>query len=311
MINYYTKRSRSEQFEQLSKPLLRDVWVDGDFLNQTELQTVTDQYGLDTNIIRDVQDKNELPRLEISSHDGGAYIFIRQPWLARSGRVATLPLLCILKEDLFLTLSTGRTIEPDVVAATSVLRSTNDTESLLLGVLASCIATYEDLIVHTERRIADTANRLRTHEVTNHDFVQFVTVEDNLNTCKMNLDSTLAMVTRLRDGRKLLDDDGIEALEDICLHIQQLLVAVDSHNQSVTSIRNAYSTIANNRLNQRMKTLTVLTVLITLPNVIYGMYGMNVPLPFQEAGWSYLVIVGVSIAVILAVYAVAKRFRIF
>jgi magnesium transporter len=77
------------------------------------------------------------------------------------------------------------------------------------------------------------------------------------------------------------------------------------------SIRNAYGTIANNVLNQRMKTLTMLTLLIALPNVFYGMYGMNVDLPFQHEPWLYIVIVVFTLALILIVYWVAKRRHVF
>jgi len=77
------------------------------------------------------------------------------------------------------------------------------------------------------------------------------------------------------------------------------------------SIRNAYSTIADNSLNIRIKKLTVLTVLITLPNVFFGMYGMNVLLPFQDSPWAYGVIVGFTGILILLVYVLAKRFRLF
>ena len=76
-------------------------------------------------------------------------------------------------------------------------------------------------------------------------------------------------------------------------------------------LRNAYSTIANNTLNHRMKTLAVLTVLITLPNVIYGMYGMNVALPFAEQPWAYMAIVVFTILIILIAYLLVRRLKVF
>ena len=60
-----------------------------------------------------------------------------------------------------------------------------------------------------------------------------------------------------------------------------------------------------------MKTLTVFTVLITLPNVFYGMYGMNIALPFANAPWAYAAIVGFTFVLILAVFMIAKKLRIF
>jgi magnesium transporter len=60
-----------------------------------------------------------------------------------------------------------------------------------------------------------------------------------------------------------------------------------------------------------MKTLTVFTVLIALPNVFYGMYGMNVNLPFKDAPWAFSAVVGFTIFLLLVVYLTAKRLRIF
>ncbi len=122
----------------------------------------------------------------------------------------------------------------------------------------------------------------------------------------------LGVANRLRENtHSLFDDDDIEALDDIMLHIRQLLVTVDTSAKRVESIRNAYSTIANNNLNERMKLLTVFTVLMMLPSVIYSMLGMNYVIPFQSAPWAFGVVVGISLILVGIVYAVAKRFRIF
>jgi magnesium transporter len=69
--------------------------------------------------------------------------------------------------------------------------------------------------------------------------------------------------------------------------------------------------IANNSLNQRIKALTVLMALIALPGVFFGMYGMNVALPFQHQPWAYAAIASVSVLVTLGVFLFAKKRGIF
>ncbi len=311
MLAYYTKRSPGEEFERINAPLEQaTVWVNGANLVDDEINSLIKDYDLNANIVYDVRDRSELPRVEFS--DENAYVFLRLPHLSKTSHVITLPLLCIVKKDAFLTLSIGDSVAPETVALSTLPITTENTQTLLLGVMAAVVASFEDMIAHTARSITDTANRLKTHDVTNRDFIHFVTVEANLNHSRMNLDSTLAMAHRLRENKhESLDNDSLEALDDIALHVQQLLVSISSHLSSVESIRNAYSTVANNTLNQRMKTLTVFTVLIALPNVFYGMYGMNVPLPFQEETWSYGAIVGFTVLLITLVYLVAKKLRIF
>lgn len=314
VVNLYAKRTPSEDFGRISAPIEKGMWVDAAELDEPSLEKLTREYQLNSNIVRDVLDKNELPRLEFSHNDSkcDSYIFIRVPRLAKSGHITGTPLLCIIKDQKFFTLSSAETIDVGLVASSTIPTSTEDTQSLLLGVIAGCVAQFEELIAHTSRSITDTANRLKTHEVTNNDFIHFVTVEDNLNSCKMNLESTLAVVQRLKDNQHdIFNADSLEALDDIRLHIQQLLTSIISRTQSVQSIRNAYSTIANNKLNQRMKTLTVLTVMITLPNVAFGMYGMNIALPAEHQPWAYAAVMSATVSVMILVYVVAKKLRIF
>lgn len=310
MIAYYQKRSQGEEFEKLSRPHASDMWLDGSNLSEDDINAIVKDYKLDGNIVYDVRDRQELSRVEFSDDNG--YVFLRAPHLTNTGHVAALPLLCIVKADTFLTLSQHDTYSPEAVAATTLPLDTSKTADLLFGVIAACVSAYQELIKHTERSINDTAARLQTHEVTNRDFIHFVTVEDNLTSFHINLEGILSVLTRLSETQHLsLSDDNHEALDDIVQNIRQLLVAVQSYTSRVESIRNAYTTIADNALNQRMKTLTVLTVLITLPNIIYGMFGMNVWLPIGQGPWGYVAVVGFSVVITLSVYVIGKKRKLF
>jgi len=306
MLRYFVRRSKSEDFEQVHVAPKEDVWVRGSDVSAHELQLLADTYGLDFNILHDVLDKNELPRVEV--RDGEMYVFVRSVERGKHGKVTTTPILLAVKNSIFLNVTTG--VAEDVrLAAPSILVHATDPMSLLLGSFAGIVNEYEILMQRSAHFIKDTGNRLRSHEVTNADFVRFVTVEDNLNEYRMNLNGMLVVAQRIKDELKKNKDR--EAVEDIVLYIRQLLVAIESHNQSITSIRNAYGTIANNTLNHRMKTLTVLTLLVALPNVFYGMYGMNIALPFQDSPWAYGMIVGFTLIIITLIFLFARRFRLF
>jgi magnesium transporter len=306
MLRYFVKRSKSEDFEQVHAAPKEDVWVRGGDVSSHELQALADTYGLDFNILHDVLDKNELPRVEV--RDGEMYVFVRSVERGKHGKVTTTPILLAVKGSVFLNVSTGEA-EDVRLAAPSILAHATDPMSLLLGSFAGIVNEYEILMQRSAHFIKDTGNRLRSHEVTNADFVRFVTVEDNLNEYRMNLNGMLVVAQRIKD--ELQKSKDREAVEDIVLYIRQLLVAIESHNQSITSIRNAYGTIANNTLNHRMKTLTVLTLLVALPNVFYGMYGMNIALPFQDSPWAYGLIVGFTLIIITVIFLFARRFRLF
>ncbi len=311
MLRYYSKRSQGEAIQTNTKPHHDDVWVHASVVTLEDLAILADRYELAPNIIRDARDVSELPRIEYGG-DTTLYLFLRTPRLSKHGEVYTSPILSIIRSDRFFTLGYGDTFQPDEIIAdhAEVLQTTP--VALGLATFAAIISEYEAVLHRTSRAVKDVGHRLRSHEVTNKDFIRFATIEDNLNECGTNLDGMLALAHHLRENRRELFAAGdLEMIDDGILHIQQLLVAVASQRQSVTSIRNAYTTIANNSLNQRMKTLTVLTVLIALPNVFYGMFGMNVALPFADEPWAYGAVVLFTFILIIFVYVLAKRFKIF
>lgn len=307
MLSYFQKQSVHDQLHKVPGKPTEQVWVSGIDVTSDDMNEVTERFSLDPNIVRDVLDKNELSRLEHT--ENALYVFVRTPHLSKRGELHTTPMLIVLSSDVFMTLSRDAFDGPSELSS---IAQFDNLPSLLLSTIAAVISAYESCIRHTGKYIQDTDRRLKTHEVTNADFIRFVTIETGLNSYHTNLSGVLAVIERLRDNNYApLQQTDIEAADDIMLHIKQLLVAVNGHIQAVTSIRNAHSTIANNTLNQRMKTLTVLTVLLAIPNVFYGMFGMNVMLPFAEEPWAYFAIVGFTALLILTVYGVAKRFRVF
>lgn len=311
MLRYYVRPTVEDPFRQL--PGYSDqpgLWVHGEQPQHTDLDKLSEQFGLDRNILRDVMDKDELPRVE--SKDDELYVFFRSILRTKHGEIDSAPLLAVLSPRAFVSLSLTNAISDQKIAIAAHNVRTEDSESLMLATFTAIITDYETSIAKTGRNIKDIGHRLRTHEVNNDDFIRFVTIEDNLGIYSLNLTSMLTVAERLRDNKLYkLSRQNVESIDDIILHVKQLLSSVQMLIQTVASIRNAYSTIANNNLNLRMKKLTVLTVLIALPNVFYGMYGMNVILPFQETPWAYGAIVGFTAILILTVYAIAKRFRLF
>lgn len=307
MLQYYAKKSFNED-PQLTKDAPMDrAWVYGANVTEDELHRVAELYSLDSGILHDVRDKNELPRAEYSQ--GLLYVFIRAPHQTSRGTTVTVPFLAVLKGSLLITLSSKEYVQPtELFDATKV--DMKSTKHVFLQLTSHVISKYEHLIHSTGTYIHNTSQRLRTHEVDNKDFINFVTVEHDLNEYHTNLTALQALLARLRENRHaIFGDKDCEFIEDMVLHVNQLLVATDSHKNTIDSIRNAYTTISNNTLNQRMKKLTLLTLLVALPNVFFGMFGMNVLLPFADQPWAYAAITGFSVALVVLVALFIRRIR--
>lgn len=306
MLKYYARRSSGEAFLKVQTPPKSNVWIHGDSASVADLKELAHLYDLDINILSDVLDEGELPRVE--TRDGAMYVFVRMVHKRKRGKVLTVPVLLVVKGDMFANISASELVDQRLETPGREIHPVG-TVRLMLETFAIVVSEYKDLMQQTAHFIHDTGQRLRTHEVTNKDFIEFVTIEGNLNEYLMNLNSMQVVAERLQTMLRASEDT--EAVEDILLYIRQLLVSIKSYSLRITSIRNAYSTIANNVLNRRIKTLTVLTLLIALPNVFYGMYGMNVQLPFQDEPWAYMAVLGATIVIVLSVFIIVRKRGIF
>lgn len=311
MLSYYTRRSSSEEFEEVSAPVRIDgIWLHGSEVTRTDVGRAIEQYHLDANIVHDVFDANEVPHIEYDDK-GTLYMFFRVAWRNRSNEVQTAPLLAIARKNSYITLSQTRLCHPAEVTEKTPHINPQDAMLLLLLTFASVVSDYEILINRTVDVVRTTKRRLRQREATNDDFYRFISIEENLSTYSYNLTAMLSMAERLRDdSRTLLTSRHMEALDDIMLHIRQLKANVASSSHTVSSLYNVYSTVANNLLNQRMKILTIITLVVTVPNVLYSMYGMNIMLPFAKEPWAYSAVMLFTLAIMVIVVIVVRRSKL-
>ncbi len=307
MLRYYVKKSYNEEPREVTTPSDEHMWVYGSEVNSDELLYLADTYHIDDGVLKDVLDKHELPRVEYAK--GVLYVFLRAPHATPSDGISSVPFLTVIKNSTLLTLSSRSYLTPDDLFQ-NVRFSMRSNKHVFLQIVSYVIKQYQEYIQQTGAYIHNTKKRLETHEVDTKDFLKFVTVESDLNEYTTDLTAIQTVLARLRENKhQLFTDNDCEYIDDIVLHTNQLLVSVKSHTQAITSIRNAYSTISNTTLNRRMKTLTLLTLLVALPNVFFGMFGMNVVLPFSDQPWAYSAITFVSLAIVIGVYIVVRRMR--
>ena len=58
-------------------------------------------------------------------------------------------------------------------------------------------------------------------------------------------------------------------------------------------MRQAYDAIATTNLNNTFKRLTSIAIFLTIPTIVGGLWGMNVPVPLQHTRFAFLEVLGV------------------
>ena len=190
--------------------------------------------------------------------------------------------------------------------------ATTQRAQLVLQILNLISDHYDTFIAQTSKQIKQIRAHLRRHAIGNQDFIDFVTIEDELNEFLSALVPTNATLRRLLLGRYMpLFEEDQDIVEDLLLNNEQSMEACNSNMKSIANIREAYSSISANNLNRTIKILTIATVMIAIPNLFYSMYGMNINLPFQHHDWSFAALNVFIIGLLLFVVRYGRRNKIF
>jgi magnesium transporter len=104
----------------------------------------------------------------------------------------------------------------------------------------------------------------------------------------------------LRTGEPLIQDEMSAYFQDVYDHTLRLLEQIDLHRDIVSGVMDAIVAQTNNRLNQVMKTLTVLSTMLMSASLIAGIYGMNFKyMPELEWHYGYFGALGAMAAVVV------------
>ena len=122
--------------------------------------------------------------------------------------------------------------------------------------------------------------------------------------------AVLDRLTRYRRLEQYPDDQ--ELLGDVIVETQQAIEMTTIYRDILTGTRELLSSVINNRLNNAMKFLTSITLVMAIPTVISGLYGMNVdgqwmPLSTTAHGFSLICLLILIICVIVLLILRKKR----
>jgi magnesium transporter len=308
MIKYFYRSLRGNKFHEQDKPQ-RGAWVYVEAPTEKEIENLAERFKLEPGYLTDAIDADEMPRLE--QEDKTSYIFVRYAHSAANGEIDTAPLLVIFTDEHVITVSPYALPILDTFRKGKLVSATTQRAKLVLLILSQISDQYDMHINQTSRKLKAIRSRLRGQSISNQDLIDFVTIEDELNEFLASLLPNNATLRRLLVGRHIpLFEEDQDIVEDLLLSNEQSIEAIRSNLRSIANIRDAYSAISSNNLNRTITLLTIATILIALPNVFFGMYGMNVPLPFEHTKWAFEAIVGLNLFVIAAVIYTVRRKRI-
>lgn len=115
-----------------------------------------------------------------------------------------------------------------------------------------------------------------------------------------------------RDEHGLIERETRTFLRDVYDHSMQLLDIIETYREMATSLSDLYMNAVNNRMNEIMKTLTIMASIFIPITFIAGVYGMNFEhMPELDEPWAYPAVWGVFLVVALGLLLYFWRRRWF
>lgn len=284
--------------------LSKGVWVRSERPSEEDLAVLM-TLGMDDDMLSDSLDPHEVPRVEIE--DGWTYFITRLPDTDDDFNDFTTPILFAFSTQLTVTVSRdslGRLWQPFIDKTT--VETTNQTELF--------IAMIEEIAMIYQRRVATINRQMRatTSDVVNlgsKDIATLTEYERKLNDYLDALIPTNTALEKLLSGKVLrLAEEDRDSVEDLSIDYEQVIARCKSLLRTITNVRDSYRAVMDTRLNETIRLLTVITLALTIPTMLAGLFGMNVPLPF-EGRETFWVIIATSViaALTLGTYFLRKR----
>lgn len=307
MITYLYKSLRTTELQQ-PDDYRRGTWVHVENPTEDELTNLAAQFSLEPGYLEDALDQDEQPRLEREGDQ--VYLFIRYAYRKSNGEVDTAPVLIVFGGEYVVTISKDHLVAVDPFLRGRVNFATTQRAKLVLQLLIVVSDQYDAFINQTNKQIKTVRSRLRGRGITNTELINFVNIEDELNEFLSSLQPMNATLRRMLAGKHLpLHEDDQDIVEDLLLSNDQSIEGSKANLKSISNIREAYSAISANNLNRTIELLTITTVALQIPNVVYALFGTNVHIPFegQRTGFWLVLLIGLLPLAILWVVARKRK----
>lgn len=162
-------------------------------------------------------------------------------------------------------------------------------------------------LIEKKRMSIEASIRNRTQR---NDLFELHELESNLVYFKTSLSANISVVQRLSKQFKFVTEpEDRDLLDNVVIETDQALEMTTTYSEIVKGTRQLVQADINNSLTGVMKFLTSITLVISIPTMISGIYGMNfINIPLGENPWGFYVnILFMAIVIFVAIRFLRKR----
>lgn len=253
-------------------------WVNIGNPDHDDFERLQTEYKIDEDTIFDILDPDEQPRFEIE--DDYKVIIVRFPIINRESDTLwhTEPLSIIYSSNRIITVCRKRC---DLLDRIKKDEKTSR-EEFVLNIIYYIAESYLRSLKELNKRVL-ASKKVLQERVRKKELMSLLEVENSYTLYMAGLKGNAAVLDKLEKVRGFVKSEETKELaEDARIELSQGIEVVTSYSKMLKSIKETFESVINMDSNTYINRLTMWNIILVVPTVIVGYYGMNVDLPFAD-----------------------------
>ena len=148
-------------------------------------------------------------------------------------------------------------------------------------------------------------------DIDNKDLVELSNIEKSLVYLSSSIQTDLMMLHSLDHSKLSFTKTAHERLDDVLIESNQAAEMIQISQQVTKTLSATSNNMMNNNLNDTMKFLTVWSLVLTIPTILTGFYGMNVDLPVIHSPFDWVIITVLMIVLMVWLVVLMRKHHFF
>ncbi|HPT88692.1 MAG TPA: magnesium transporter CorA family protein [Bacillota bacterium] len=301
----------------------KGIWINAINPDETELQQISQTTGIHLDLLKAALDEEERSRIEVD--ESQLLILINVPTFESSKGTLiydTIPLGIIVTENAVVTVSLkDNLILKDFEVSKTKSFFTYKRTRFVLQILFVTASYYLRYLKQIDKRSSEIENRLHK-SMQNEELIKLLNLEKSLVYFITSLRANEIVMEKLLKSHLIKFDPDMQLtsqilkmypededlLEDVITENKQAIEMAETYSNILSGMMDAFASVISNNLNIVMKFLTSVTIVLALPTMVASFYGMNVPLPFQNARFAFAIPIALSLLLsLLGAYLLRRK----
>ncbi|EOT41176.1 MULTISPECIES: magnesium transporter CorA family protein [Enterococcus] len=301
----------------ITEDIKKSLWLHVEKPTAAEIELLSQKYELPKDYLTSILDDNENARAEGLQQEKfliPVLLLLQFPYVSTSPsgylQFNTYPLAMIItpQKRLITVCNYHMPFFKDILENPLPKNDMSSKLNLVLQILWHLALTYNQDLADLRRQVDKLEGQIQVSTENKH-LYQLMDIQKSLVLFEAATKANFQTLTRLADTSEFQEHHAYHIhLHDILVETKQSMTSAKINLQLVSQMNETFSAIVSNNLNIVMKILTSLTIVLTIPTIVGGVYGMNVKLPFAESDNAFFLISGITIVICyLAIKYLKKR----